>query len=191
MNDPEDLLLALKSVAEAFAHLGTRYYVGGSIASSFHGAMRSTMDVDLLCELDAAHVEELLRLIGSDYYASKPAIYDAIQRHSCFNLIHLPTSFKVDVFVSQRRPFDLQVVQRAELHSLVSSGELGVPIATVEDVILLKLEWYRIGGEVSQRQWDDIDRLIQLTRTNLDQAYLKETAELVGVSDLLDHWIKV
>ena len=61
----------------------------------------------------------------------------------------------------------------------------------MEDVILLKLEWYRIGGEVSQRQWDDIDRLIQLTRTNLDQAYLKETAELVGVSDLLDHWIKV
>ena len=89
MNDPDDLLLALKSVAEAFAHLGTRYYVGGSIASSFHGAMRSTMDVDLLCELDESHVEELVRLIGSDYYASKPAIYDAIRRQSCFNLIHL------------------------------------------------------------------------------------------------------
>ena len=65
-----------------------------------------------------------------------------------------------------------------------------VPIATVEDVILLKLECYRISGEVSERQWDDIDRLIQLTRTNLDQAYLKETAELVGVRDLLDHWLK-
>ena len=189
MNDPFDLLLALKSVTEAFTHLGTRYYVGGSIASSFHGAMRSTMDVHLLCELDESHVEELLRLIGSDYYASKPAIYDAIRRQSCFNLIHLPTSFKVDVFVSQRRPFDLEVVQRAEFHSLVSSGDLVVPIATVEDVILLKLEWYRIGGEVSERQWDDIDRLIQLSRTNLDQAYLKETAELVGVRDLLDHWL--
>ena len=90
MNDPDDLLLALKSVAEAFASLGTRYYVGGSIASSFHGAMRSTMDVDLLCELDESHVEELVRLIGSDYYASKPAIYDAIRRQSCFNLIHRP-----------------------------------------------------------------------------------------------------
>jgi len=101
-----------------------------------------------------------------------------------------PTSFKVDVFVSQRRPFDLQVVRRAELHSLVSSGELVVPIATAEDVILLKLEWYRIGGEVSERQRDDIDRLIQLTRTNLDQAYLKETAELVAVRDLLEHWLK-
>lgn len=118
MSHADDLVLALRPVAQALQSLGVRFYVGGSVASSFHGAVRSTMDVDLVCELGEADVPMLLRRLGNDYYASEPAIRDAIHRKSCFNLIHLPTSFKVDAFVSRQRPFDLQTISlsRADRH---------------------------------------------------------------------------
>lgn len=51
MSEADDLIAALLPVTEVFRSLGVRHYVGGSVASSFHGAIRSTMDVDLVCDL--------------------------------------------------------------------------------------------------------------------------------------------
>jgi hypothetical protein len=146
------------------------------------------MDVDINCELRESHIPEFLALIGDDFYSSELTIRDAICRKSCFNLIHLPTSFKVDVFVSRERRFDLQVMSRAQLGTLGRVGNSPVPIATPEDVIILKLEWYRLGGEVSERQWNDVSRLVKLLGNSADFAYLKQCAEDVGVADL---WLRM
>ncbi|MCA9129035.1 MAG: hypothetical protein KDB22_18235 [Planctomycetales bacterium] len=185
MSEIADVARALEPVARALESLGVRYYVGGSVASSYHGAVRSTMDVDIVCELEAEHVPAFLRNLGDDYYSSESAIREAIRRRTCFNLIHLPTSFKVDVFVSRRRPFDLQVITRAEVGMLDENIEFLAPIASAEDVIIIKLEWYRRGGEVSERQWDDVMRLVRLLGNSVDLVYLQQAAESVGVGDLL------
>jgi hypothetical protein len=190
VSDTDDLLLALEPVARAFKSMGVRFYVGGSVASSFHGALRSTMDVDLVCELGETNVSEFLRKIGTDYYASEPAIQDAIRRKSCFNLIHLPTSFKVDVFLSRERPFDLRTISRAQPGSLGGGSSFTVPIASPEDVIIIKLEWYRLGGEVSERQWDDVSRLARLLGDAADFQYLHQAADSVGVADLLNRLLE-
>lgn len=186
MFDADEMLLALEPVARALKSAGIRFYVGGSVASSFHGALRSTMDVDLVCELREAAVPQFLQDIGADYYASEPAIRDAIRRRSCFNLVHLPTSFKVDVFISRERPFDLQTIARAQPASLGGSVSFTVPIASPEDVIVLKLEWYRLGGEASERQWDDVSRLKRLLGDAADFQHLRQAAHSVGVADLLE-----
>jgi hypothetical protein len=183
--EADDLLQALEPVADALSSLGVRFYVGGSVASSYHGALRSTMDVDVVCELQESDASEFLRKLGGDYYVSEPAVRTAIQRKSCFNLIHLPTSFKVDVFISRGRPFDSKTVARAELGSLGGERNLTVPIASLEDVIVIKLEWYRLGGDVSQRQWDDVSRLLSLVGETADLEYLRLAADSVGVADLL------
>ena len=65
------------------------------------------------------------------------------------------------------------------------TGFVIVPMATVEDSIISKLEWYRLTDETSERQWDDVSRLVRLTGTALDTNYLAASAEMVGVSDLL------
>jgi hypothetical protein len=143
------------------------------------------MDVDLVCELTEADVPSLLGALGDDYYASESAIRDAIRRKSCFNLIHLPTSFKVDAFVSRQRPFDLQTISRAQTGTLGLDDTLAVPIATAEDVIVIKLEWYRLGNEASERQWDDVSRLMALLGDTADLEYLQQASESVGVDDLL------
>lgn len=188
LSQPEELVAALAPVVAALNQLKVRHYVGGSVASSFHGAVRSTMDVDIVCELNDGNVEAFFHRLSTDYYASEPAIREAVKNHSSFNLIHLPTSFKVDVFVSRDRPFDRDCMVRCKLESL--SDRLQVPIATPEDSIIAKLEWYRAGNEVSERQWDDVTRLMQLLGEQADREYLKNAANSVGVSDLLERLTK-
>ena len=141
MNDGTDLIAALAPVAAVLIQLGVRFYVGGSVASSFHGAARSTMDVDLVCELVAEHVPAFVSAFGDDFYVSELAVRTAIQRHSHFNLIHLSTSFKVDVFISHGRLFDTSSMDRATLETLGGEPQLMVRIATAEDSIRSKLEW--------------------------------------------------
>lgn len=57
MSSGADLLAALTPVADVLDRLGVAYQIGGSVASSVHGLARATMDVDLVAELGAAHVE--------------------------------------------------------------------------------------------------------------------------------------
>lgn len=185
VNEMHDLIAAVTPVVNAMLQLGVPHYVGGSVASSFHGAARSTMDVDLVCELSEDDVSSLMRAIGNEYYASESAAIEAVRRQGCFNLIHLPTSFKVDVFVSRRRPFDLEAMQRAEVQRIAVEPRTEFAIATPEDVIVSKLEWYRLNDETSERQWDDVSRLIDLLAGDLDRTYLERAAQSVGVSDLL------
>ena len=185
MSDYDDLVTALSPVSEALTKLGIRHYVGGSVASSFHGASRSTMDVDLVAAMTDTIVSEFLKCFDKDYYVSESAVRDAIRRKSCFNLIHLPTSFKVDVFVSRQRPFDIAAMNRATLEHLGDSHSLKIHVATAEDAIISKLEWYRKTNETSDRQWDDVTRLLKLLGSRVELEYLKESAESVGVQDLL------
>lgn len=186
MSDFDDLVAALSPVSAALTKLGIRHYVGGSVASSFHGASRSTMDVDIVADMTDSAVSEFLKCFDKDFYVSEAAIRDAIRRKSCFNLIHLPTSFKVDVFVSRQRPFDASAMNRATVEYLGDSHSLEIHVATAEDAIISKLEWYRKTNETSERQWDDVTRLLKLLGETADVEYLKESAGSVGVEDLLE-----
>ena len=191
MHEADDLVAALMPVVGVLSALDIRFYVGGSVASSFHGASRSTMDVDLHCELQEHHVARFISELGTDFYVSETAMRDALSRRSCFNLIHYPTSFKVDIFVSKGRPFDLDSLARADRHPLGSDKSMTVPILSVEDTILVKLEWFRLGDESSERQWDDVTRLARLVGDEADHEYLLRTARSIGVDDLLEKLFKL
>lgn len=190
MNQADDLSAAVEPVVAAFEKLRIRYCVGGSVASSFHGASRSTMDVDLLCELTEEQAPDFLACFDGDYYVSEPAIREAIRRKSCFNLIHLPTSYKVDIFVSPQRPFDLERMNRATVESLGADGHLKVRMTSAEDSIISKLEWFRVGNETSERQWEDVSRLARMLSDTADVAYLRSAAASVGVADLLERLLQ-
>jgi hypothetical protein len=176
---------ALAPVITAFQTLGVGHYVGGSVASSFHGAARSTMDVDVVCNLKEEHVSPFVESFDSNFYIAIATVLDAVRRKSCFNLIHLPTSFKIDIFISRQRPVDVEAMRRAQMQVLGDDPSLNVAIASVEDSIVSKLEWYRLADETSDRQWDDVTRLVQLHGDALDVDYLENASQSVGVADLL------
>jgi len=186
MHDESELVRALRPVVEELLRLGVRHYVGGSIASSIHGAPRSTLDVDVAAELDEAAALRLIQALQNDYYVSRPAVLEAVRRRASFNVIHLATSFKIDVFVSQDRDFDRSVQGRAATEVLGEGSPLSARVASAEDVVLLKLEWYRLGNESSERQWSDITQVGKLQGDRLDREYLRRWADDLGVADLLD-----
>ncbi|MEQ8791834.1 MAG: hypothetical protein RIC55_36595 [Pirellulaceae bacterium] len=186
MDGESEIVSAMRPVVEKFVRLGVRHYVGGSIASSIHGAARSTLDVDVAAELDEINALHLIDELQADYYVSRPAVLEAVRKRKCFNLIHQATSFKVDVFVSQDREFDRSVQSRAAIQQIGETNPMSARVATAEDVILLKLEWYRLAGETSQRQWSDVSLVARLQGERLDREYLCRWAGDLGVADLLE-----
>jgi hypothetical protein len=182
---PEPIIVTLL-VTQTLESLNIPYLIGGSFASTAYGRVRTTQDVDIVAELTAEHVPPFLDAVQRDFYADEQMILSAIERRTHFNLIHLETMFKVDVFISKERPFDQQQLARRIERLLDNEGSNKAYFASAEDTILAKLEWYRLGGEQSERQWLDILSILNLQKTNLDHAYLQKWAEALQVNDLLN-----
>lgn len=182
-----DILAALDPVVNAFEKIGVSYYLGGSVASSAYGIARATLDVDLVADLSVQHVNSLTEMLKSDYYIDKEMILDAIKRHSSFNLIHLETMLKVDIFIIKDRPYDGVAFQRKRKDTLdEEQGADEFYFASPEDIILNKLEWFQMGGKVSERQWHDVLGIMKVQRELMDKEYLRRWATELGISDLLE-----
>jgi hypothetical protein len=181
-----DIILAVTPVIEAFEKLAIRYYIGGSLASSAHGVIRATSDVDLIADLDSNHVAPLSEMLGKEYYLNANTIADAIKRRACFNLIHLGTMFKVDVFASKSTLYGQAAFERTLTRTLLEDTPKLFFVASPEDTILSKLEGYRLGDEISERQWTDILGVMKAQAENLDRAYLEKWAAELRVADLLE-----
>jgi hypothetical protein len=54
-----------------------------------------------------------------------------------------------------------------------------------EDILLQQLRGYRLGNEISDRQWRDILGIVLTQDDRLDVPYLERGAQVLGVSDLL------
>lgn len=178
-----DLVAAAEPVLAALRDLGVRHYVGGSIASSAHGVARASIDADVVAELRPEHADRLISRLRDGYYVPEARVQEAIGRKASFNVIHLETMLKVDIFVSRDRPFDRRAMERARPVS--GEGSPAFPLASAEDTVLAKLEWFRRGGEVWDRQWADILGVLRASGASLDEAYLEEGARELGVLDLL------
>jgi hypothetical protein len=180
----EPALVTLQ-VIEALDSLNIPYLIGGSFATAIHGIARMTADVDLIVDMRIDQAGALALALQDDFYLDVDAIWDAIRRHESFNMIHLQTMFKVDVFVMKQRSFDRSQMERREFVAIAQEPERFAYVATAEDNILAKLEWYRAGNETSERQWRDVQNVIKTQSSRLDRAYLSQWAISLGVADLL------
>jgi hypothetical protein len=162
------------------------YVIGGPLASTFHGVARATLDADIVAAIRFEHVPLLVARLQGDFYVSPDAIHEAIVYHTSFNLIHLASLFKVDIFVPKERSFDAAQLANGIRGSLSADSEHQVRITSAEDTILVKLEWYRLGNESSDRQWQDIIGVLRVQSYRLDLDYLRRTAHELGITDLLN-----
>ena len=187
MRSSSDLEAALVPVVDVLEGLGVTYRIGGSVASATLGVPRSTLDVDLVCNLGSAQVRAFVAALEDAYYVEAAAVRAAIGRGGSFNLIHLGTMMKVDVFLVRDGEFDRVSFERHVERALSDEpGARSFSFRSPEDVVLRKLEWYRAGGEVSERQWADTIGVLNVQGDALDYAYLQRWAERLGVADLLN-----
>jgi hypothetical protein len=173
-------------VVDILETLNVPYLIGGSFASTSYGRVRTTQDVDIVAALEQQHVTPLITALGDAFYADEQVIRQAIERRTSCNLIHQETMFKVDIFIPKLRPFDRQQLARRVERVIDRGTARKAFFASVEDIVLAKLEWYRLGGEVSERQWQDIQSILQLQWEALDRTYLSTAAGTLRVSDLLE-----
>ena len=182
-NEQIDVLFKVLDVLE---ELKVTYIIGGSFASSTHGFSRATMDIDILAEIKREQSAELVARLGPEFYADEQAIKLAIDAKRHFNLIHIETGFKVDVFIARPSGFDEKQLERRHLEVITSGPERKAYVATPEDTIVAKLNWYRLGNEVSDRQWQDVIGVIKVQSGRLDLIYLRQWANNLNVLDLLE-----
>lgn len=185
--EPISVMLLVVKELEA---LGIPYFIGGSLASAIHGVFRATADVDIVADMRLQHAEPLTQALEPAFYVQADDIRDAIRGRSSFNLIHFETMFKVDIFVFKGRPFDKAQFERRASQIVVTDSEHAAYFASAEDTVLAKLEWYRMGGEVSDRQWNDILGILKAQAATLDIAYLRRWVSSLGVADLLGRAFK-
>lgn len=172
-------------VAHALESCGLRYVVGGSLASSISGEPRSTLDVDLVVEISEADVPRVIVALAPEFDVDDDAVMRAVRSRSSVNIFHRRSAIKVDLFVAGGTPLDTEQMERRERIQIGDSTSQHLYVYTPEDILLQKLRWFRLGNEVSDRQWRDILGILLVQGDGLDRDYLQRGAESLDVVDLL------
>jgi hypothetical protein len=176
---------AFEPVRSAFEQAGIRYAIGGSWASTSFGEPRFTNDIDILGEFTEENVPVFLRCLPETFYVDADEALAAICQGRSFNVIYMPTAFKFDFFPAAAFALGRQELDRAIYMSDTALTKAPAPFVTPEDILLAKLFWFRSGGDISEVQWRDLKGIARNCAGNLDDAYLRQGAEALGVRDLL------
>jgi hypothetical protein len=180
-----ETLIIVDILAACFEDMGIPYHVGGSVASSLFGIFRATNDVDIVIHLQEHQVNALVTALEKDFYIDGDMIRTALQYNISFNVIHLATMIKADLFPTPNTRFgQMQYSRRRREQIRIGESDKSIYFASPEDMVLQKLLWYRETGERSERQWGDVQGILKVQADALDMAYMRSWSEEIGVGDL-------
>ena len=183
---PEGPLEVALRVVAVLDDLGIPYVLGGSLASSLVGEPRATADADLAVRIAEPDVARLVSALESEFYVDEAAARDAVQRCASFNLVHLESVQKVDLFVLGDDLLDRRQIEGRTRVRISEDPPRELWVGSAEDQILRKLRWYAAGGEVSDRQWRDVIGILEVQRGRLEMETLRDVAAELGLSGLLE-----
>ena len=170
---------AFRRIVEHLNHCKLNYMVVGSFASTYYSAPRSTADLDVVIEATSEQLKCLVaELQAGDYYAELDAALDALRHESLFNVIDNLTGWKIDLILRKSRPFDREEFRRRVAAKLF---DIQLFVVSAEDLILSKLEWSKLGG--SQRQIEDVAKVLAAQWKTLDQQYLSKWISELGLQE--------
>jgi hypothetical protein len=184
VRSPDPVALAL-ILARILDRLGVQYCIGGSVASSVYGEVRTTLDVDVVADLHSEHVDAFIAALGSEFHVVPEAVRRAVRERSSFNLIHEEMLIKADVYVAPDDSVHRDQFRRSRRVAVRPEPGSELVLASPEDVVIHKIRWYVMGGEVSDRQWRDVLGVLKVQATTLDLDYLKRVAADLGLSQLV------
>jgi len=158
---------------------GISYMLTGSLASAFYAVPRATQDIDVVIEAQEGGIERLVEgLLAAGWYADREAALQAWRGQTQFNAIDPDTGWKADFIVRKDRAYSREEFGRRERISLLG---VELAVASLEDVLIAKLEWSRLGDSALQRR--DVTQLLERTWDRADQAYVEKWVSELGLTE--------
>ena len=167
----------LRRVIEILDAAEVPYMLTGSLASAYYSVPRATQDLDVVVEVEEPGIDYIVRgFLNAGYYVDRDAALEALRMRGQFNAIDPESGWKVDVIIRKNRSYSRTEFERRERANLLG---VEVALASLEDVLIAKLEWSRLGDSALQRR--DVDRLLEGTWDRLDRAYIDRWIEALGL----------
>jgi hypothetical protein len=178
MPGPDDLSVFVQRLEATAAP----YMVTGATAAILYGQPRVTNDLDVVLRLDEAGRAALLCAFpDTEFYVPPESVIRTEQarpQRGHFNLIHLESGYKADIYLAGDDPLHAWALPLRRRHQW--TAELQVAIAPPEYVVLRKLEFYREGG--STKHVSDINAIREVT--GLDVATLQPWLVRLGLTSV-------
>ncbi|PYT00492.1 MAG: hypothetical protein DMF63_07965 [Acidobacteria bacterium] len=162
--------------------LRVEYMVTESVAMSSYVPARSTMDIDVIIEIERSDLERFEQRFAGDYYVSLNSIRQARERNSMFNVMSFATGIKIDFIMRKPSSFETGKFQRRRRSKV---GEIEFWVISKEDLILSKLWWAK--DSHSERQFEDVRRLIE---SGVDAATINREIEAQGLSEVWEAYLE-
>lgn len=186
-----DIARTTLAAAATFSRAGLRHALGGGLASSIYGEVRTTLDADFAVALPALKVDAFVRAADVDFHVDAAEVRQAAANLTMFVMTHRLDLVKVDAHVVRDVGHHKAEFDRARWIQIGDARGEDVLVASAEDVVLQKLMWYRRAGEVSERQWRDVRGILKARSRSLDLGYLRTWAEEQGTIELLERaWLE-
>ncbi len=177
---------AVIAVVDAFESLKIPYAIGGSVASSVRGIARATNDVDFIASLYQRQVDQFAQQLRPDFYADEDHIRTSLEHRRPFNVIYMPTAFKIDIFPATDDFHHTQLERSTPAMFDFFGEQLTCRVVSSEDIVLAKLRWFNESGRSSEQQWRDVSAVLTASSSPLDRDYLDQWAQKLGLSELLE-----
>jgi hypothetical protein len=184
-DQPAAVFRAVLPLAAALDSLRIPYAITGSLASGLHGETRSTRDADVVVDLGTVGLDPLLNVLMPEFYVPSAFAREAVAAGSSFNVIHLESQYKVDLYPAGRRRLDEDLLRRRVFVRHPSEPDRELAFVSAEVIVLAKLDWYRRGEGASDQQWRDVKGVLKVQGARLDLDYIRRRAVELGLGDLL------
>ncbi len=168
-------------VLDGFAASGIEYLLVGSLASAAYGEPRLTLDIDVVAALTGAQLPRFLSFFPvPEFYVSSDAAAEAVRSEKQFNIIHPASGWKVDIIVKKTDEFDRS--RFARKRSIPVFPDRSVSVASPEDIIIKKMEYFQEGG--SEKHLRDISGILRVSGDGLDFPYIEVWADRKGLTEI-------
>ena len=169
----------LRTVVGLLDDSGIPYMLTGSMASAYYAVPRATQDLDVVIAADERGMERIIQdLLARSWYVDPEAAQEARRERGQFNAIDPAGGWKVDFIVRRDRAYSRVEFQRRQRVTLL---DVEVSIASLEDVLIAKLEWSDLGDSALQRR--DVVQLLERTWDRLDRPYVEKWIHELGLGD--------
>ncbi|MBS4016104.1 MAG: hypothetical protein KGZ86_06715 [Candidatus Latescibacteria bacterium] len=160
-----------------------QYMLTGALAINYYGVPRMTHDIDIIIQITSKDIRKIQVLFDNDFFVGEESIRSALAESSMFNVIHKETGYKVDFWILKEDEYNRTAfVRRKECQY----QQKQIYIASPEDMIIIKLEWYKMSD--IDKHYFDVINLYNIQRDNLDEKYIIYWCQK---KSLLDLWKKI